>query len=680
MRGRRNRLLIAAALFYALDAVLILIPQLLTNQGIGRVQWAIYSVVTVLFATLSLVMLVRRPDDFRVRLFALVGVVIALYFIPAAWDPRELARPIGIAFVFFSAFIRTIDFVFYIHLAAVIPSPNPLAYSRRWFIAAHYIAGVILSLVAFAIQLPYYFSASSEAEHARLGMAAEFVGDSKALYAGILMLVMLGWSANHARTIDGRRQALICFLGVVPWTLSVARQLFFPWTDSIPFFQVSAWVVVLFVPLSFFIAMFGFRLFELGLFIRKSLIYGLTTGIIAAAVYVVVAGFGLIAIQRLGAGIALWGFAVVLIVAGVAVQPLLRRIAHGVDRTLFPEKYELQQLGRNVIPELAEFTDVGDAANHLATRLAAILNLSSAAVLLADEDGDFFRTKGLAGEIRERFANDAAVLTRNDIERWLPSREDLSLYRSGDHVESRELQTMLDALEARYIIPVEFREKLIGVVLLGDRVTGPISLDESDVDTLRLLVRQASAMLENARLFEMATRDPLTQLPRRHVFENELDRELQRATRGGGPMAVAMADADDFKKVNDEHGHLVGDKVLKAIAAALASEARATDTIARYGGEEFAMLFPQTGREGAITFADKLRRRVAEEEVEYPGGSIHVTISIGVATTDGHSPGTTPQGLISTADEALYEAKRAGKNRVVVRGPMSQPSVSRPSS
>jgi diguanylate cyclase (GGDEF)-like protein len=164
------------------------------------------------------------------------------------------------------------------------------------------------------------------------------------------------------------------------------------------------------------------------------------------------------------------------------------------------------------------------------------------------------------------------------------------------------------------------------------------------------------------RVASQATTDSLTGLANRWAFDEELALEWRRAERVGDPLALILADIDDFKSVNDRHGHQVGDQVLRRVGEILAANVRQVDLAARYGGEEFAVIVPETDLEGAIQLADRLRTALATEEIELPDGSrITVTSSFGVAVKGGLPRA---EDLVAGADEALYAAKRAGKNRV----------------
>jgi diguanylate cyclase (GGDEF)-like protein len=156
--------------------------------------------------------------------------------------------------------------------------------------------------------------------------------------------------------------------------------------------------------------------------------------------------------------------------------------------------------------------------------------------------------------------------------------------------------------------------------------------------------------------------DALTDVYNRRHFTEVLAGELSRVRRGGEPPAVLMLDIDHFKRVNDEHGHLTGDAVLRASAYRIASILRGSDTLARWGGEEFAILAPATDAEGATRLAERARAALAARPVEVEGVSLDLTASIGVAVAADGS--VTPDALVDAADQVLYDAKRAGRDCV----------------
>jgi diguanylate cyclase (GGDEF)-like protein len=177
-----------------------------------------------------------------------------------------------------------------------------------------------------------------------------------------------------------------------------------------------------------------------------------------------------------------------------------------------------------------------------------------------------------------------------------------------------------------------------------------------DLDAINETLRERNEELER-----LSVTDMLTGLSNRRTLMQRLGEEIVRSNRTTHPFAVLMADVDHFKQYNDANGHPAGDAVLKEVAEILRKSARASDCVARYGGEEFCLILPVTRAAEAVQLAERIRSRVAR--TDFPGGTI--TLSVGVASVP--EDGQTSEAAIEAADEALYQAKRDGRNRVVLR-------------
>lgn len=177
----------------------------------------------------------------------------------------------------------------------------------------------------------------------------------------------------------------------------------------------------------------------------------------------------------------------------------------------------------------------------------------------------------------------------------------------------------------------------------------------------------------NERLRELAIRDPLTGVFNRRHWESLLAGELDRSRRHDRPVALILADLDHFKSINDRYGHVVGDRVLTAAARVLTEGVRGHDAVGRYGGEELVVLLPETGLEEALRVAQRLRDDLAALSFDDVKG-LEVRSSFGVAEARGVSAAGADL-LVSAADDALYRAKRAGRDRVMAAEPVAQPAV-----
>lgn len=246
--------------------------------------------------------------------------------------------------------------------------------------------------------------------------------------------------------------------------------------------------------------------------------------------------------------------------------------------------------------------------------------------------------------------------------------------RSDDMLESRALAVLARhheqvgqvhglVVDEDLCFPMLVGDVAVGVV--GVRNTQPVSAQEASgiaaaVAVLAIAIRN-SQLLEHSR--ESSIRDGLTGCFNRSYGMETLRTELKRACRTGRTAAVMMIDIDDFKSANDQHGHLVGDAVLAAIGARLATVLRASDVKCRYGGDEFLVILPDTPLSGAEHSAALIVDEIARLRIDVTDGTLSPRVSVGVAASgDGE---VEPKAVIARADQALYEAKRAGRNRAV---------------
>ena len=179
----------------------------------------------------------------------------------------------------------------------------------------------------------------------------------------------------------------------------------------------------------------------------------------------------------------------------------------------------------------------------------------------------------------------------------------------------------------------------------------------------RIVQLQDTLLQTQEALREQATHDPLTGLLNRRACLDSLLAELNRARRDGKPVSIAMADIDHFKTVNDDHGHLAGDEVLREVARRMQKSLRDYDIIGRVGGEEFLLVFPECNVEEGVKLAERISTALSSEVVNIKNRSLTMSISIGVAVATDPAPGDM-EALLGAADDALYRAKSAGRNRV----------------
>ncbi|GGO33957.1 GGDEF domain-containing response regulator [Deinococcus humi] len=213
------------------------------------------------------------------------------------------------------------------------------------------------------------------------------------------------------------------------------------------------------------------------------------------------------------------------------------------------------------------------------------------------------------------------------------------------------------------ILPLKAGERTLGVVMVDNPAQS-----SGDLHLLELFAAQAAVAVENARLYSLATVDDLTGLMNKRAWLARLQETVQLAARHAFSTSVLLLDLDHFKAINDTYGHLAGDHVLAALGTCVQQQLRRSDVAGRYGGEEMVVLLPHTPAAGALIIAERLRGAIEQLQVRWNGQGISVTVSIGAATLP-HPVAKTLEDLgvdiLTRADEALYDAKRQGRNRVV---------------
>lgn len=305
---------------------------------------------------------------------------------------------------------------------------------------------------------------------------------------------------------------------------------------------------------------------------------------------------------------------------------------------------------------------VGEATGAVRCSIVLVVKDSEGYVLASHDNPrirDFKIDLMKYPEIREAI-NKKTVLAVHDVQ------SDPLMESVRDEVKNLKDMSIL-------IVPIVFNDEVLGTLFLRTRKNDD-GFTKKQIDFCRIVANTAFHGIKNARLFEkvskekdrlkeIAVRDQLTSLYNHNFFYSRLEEEFERAVRYDTHLAIIMMDIDDFKLINDTYGHRVGDNVLKELSAMIKNGVRKTDILARYGGEEFAIILPHTALKGAQEEAERLRQLI--EMHSYAGLTREkITLSLGVAAYP--VKGVLNSGdLVSRADDALYDAKRSGKNCVV---------------
>lgn len=335
---------------------------------------------------------------------------------------------------------------------------------------------------------------------------------------------------------------------------------------------------------------------------------------------------------------------------------LLYEIGQGVNSTI-----ELEEL-YNVITEV----------------LQQRLRLDKFAILLKDEIGEFLQVKAAYGFVENDHILDMSFRSGEGVTGEAVANGD-TIYIRDTIKESRFLHYKGERIfEGSFLsIPLIFKKEVLGVLNFHKPEVDGFSEEEQRM--LKLVANQIALAIENARLYtkarDLSVKDELTGLYNRRHFQTVLQIEWKRAVRFHRPLSLLMVDVDHFKKYNDTFGHLQGDKVLKEMAQLLKKSIREIDTIARFGGEEFIILLPDTDKKGALAVGEKLRKIVEVHRFIDTGTTNISSITISAGVSSYPDDVRDLDDLIDHADIALYDAKDAGRNKIV-----SYPQLSLPTS
>ncbi len=357
-------------------------------------------------------------------------------------------------------------------------------------------------------------------------------------------------------------------------------------------------------------------------------------------------------------------------------RELLRSVAEQMKETqaLFRQKAQ-QQVEELELKGLLKASEGLSATSRIAELLDQMVayarNVSrfeTCAVCLREEGKGYFSVVVAEGYRKDLLGNRLSLESPTWAGWVLRAREEPLAIR----MERRSGMPILDPKErstagASFLaVPLKAQKRVSGVLLLTRERE---SFTARELRLLRIYCNQAAVVLENAivheRVQNLAATDALTGLFNRRYFDSAFARELARCDRSSSSLALLLADIDHFKGFNDTYGHAMGDLVLKKVAGVLSGALRKADVLARFGGEEFVILLPNVTARGALESAERLRQSVAAAGIHPGGPRKRVTVSIGAALFPNDA--SDAESLLKTADEALYEAKHLGRNRVVAK-------------
>jgi diguanylate cyclase (GGDEF)-like protein len=354
-----------------------------------------------------------------------------------------------------------------------------------------------------------------------------------------------------------------------------------------------------------------------------------------------------------------------LLVLATLFKRLQSIMERGIDRLFYGKTYNYRQMLLNFSSRMNNVINLKEIIDALLKPVANALQSKQVNILFANNE--CFTTR-----FGERLVSSDPVIPislplKGQVVTWLEREsQPLTLDTINFDPEFKGMwQEEIDAInnaEVELLCPVKSKQKLIAILAISKKVPrGMFSRD--DIDFLMTLANEAAVVIENAELYmqfkERADIDELTGLSNHRFFHQRLDEEISLCSRFGQIFSLLFVDLDYFKNYNDIFGHLAGDEILKQIGQIIKRSIRDVDISSRYGGDEFAVLLPHTALEDALVVANRLRKNI-EGNVDLPG--MPITCSIGLASWP--ADGMLREEIIQAADNALYHAKRNGRNQV----------------
>ena len=604
-----------------------------------------------------------QGNDLRVGLLFAFSAAAA---VEIALPVSLIGRPLLSAAAFSSYYLLTgLQIGLEMHLTSLIPERPGWLRRRPWIVPLYYGAGLGIGVASAATSL-------AEQVLGRRAFPWTMEQVDGLLRFGALpawalaVTLLLASQALRAPEPRGRQQAGLVLAATIPWMLFTIAST----ALELAGFSLPDWtgpletLVLLCYPVALFAAIFRYDLFDIELAVRRGLIYTLLTGSLVLVFYAALGAGGVIFSRLVEGRESVWAASGATLLLGLLFAPLRRWLQRLIDRRFFPERYALRQRLIALAGELPALGKLPRMGEHLVERLTAIFLARGAALLTANPETGLLSV--LASTQGTMDTGQIFPLDDPGVEHLRRAGRPLAAAQLA--IRSPAFTQYGPALDG-LAVPLLSQERLIGLLIVGPK-EGSRAYPAEELDLLNLLAHHVAIVFENARLFASATYEGLTGLLRREAILEQLDRELERALRYGRPLTVAMADLDHFKAINDRHGHLAGDSLLRRIAQVIAGGLRGTDWIGRYGGEEFLLVLPETGMEGAAAVAEKIRHTVQGTPVPLDDGTpARATVSIGLASLDGAAGQgkTLGRDLIAAADRSLYEAKHAGRNRVFPR-------------
>lgn len=464
----------------------------------------------------------------------------------------------------------------------------------------------------------------------------------------------------NSKQIPFRRVKLI-LLGLILVIIGGLLNLI-PSLGRYPFDIISNTINAIFIAYS----IYRYRFLEIKLIVKKGIAYSVYT-LILSGVYII----AIFTVQQVLSR--LLGYSNITLTLSMAVllalifQPIKNIIQHWIDRIFYKQKLNHQKILKDFSQIINNILELDELTESLVEVVNKGLQPREVSLVLREENNNYSLYYSSINEVLSKeiiyrkdhpilqwFRQEKNLLTIGEI-------ESLSFFASLWSVEKKQLYS----LETELIVPIRLREELIGMIILSERKGGE-AYSQQEMDLLYTLVNNVAVVIENAKIYENAKKqaitDGLTKLYNHRYFHERLKEYINENRHD--VFSIAMIDVDLFKVYNDLHGHSAGDRALVKIADVLNKNIRESDIAARYGGEEFAIIFPDIGGHKSLEILENIRKDVENVFCASNKNNEFLTISVGVARYP--KDGKTAEEVLDCADKAMYIAKHKGRNQSVL--------------
>ncbi|OGM02057.1 MAG: hypothetical protein A2008_03545 [Candidatus Wallbacteria bacterium GWC2_49_35] len=311
---------------------------------------------------------------------------------------------------------------------------------------------------------------------------------------------------------------------------------------------------------------------------------------------------------------------------------------------------------------IASTLNLENVLNLAMKMINQLMNTKRCSIIILGRDGKEINARvsqGLSEDILRQIKLEGDESILNHV---LRTKQPLLVKNLEQEAAFKSAQVSRYSTKSFMSVPLYIKEQVIGVINVTDKMDSS-SFNEDDLKLLVTLANQIASDVDNARLYEMAVTDGLTETFNHKYFQQHLEKDIERSKRYREDLSILMIDIDHFKKCNDTYGHQEGNKILRKVTAILKSSIREVDLLARYGGEEFAIVLPCTPKSGAYEIAQRMREIIEKSDFVLSNQQIRITVSIGIASFP--EDASLQFDLIRKSDIALYHAKKTGRNRVI---------------